>query len=165
MNYNPLVQAMQFATIEHIIKKQQLYGVLPYTHHLEQVEHVLRRFGYGSDDVLMVSAWLHDIIEDCNVKKKLIEEVFGEDVADIVWRVTNESGENRKVRAALTYPKIRESDKATILKLADRIANVENGGSLVKMYKKEYDDFKRNLYRPNVADVMWSHLDSLLITA
>jgi (p)ppGpp synthase/HD superfamily hydrolase len=156
------MQARQMATHEHVIKRLQVYGVLPYTHHLERVENVLRRFGYGNDEVLMVSAWLHDIMEDCDVKKKIIEEIFGEDVADAVWRVTNESGENRKVRSLLTYPKIRESATATILKLADRIANVENGGSMVAAYKREYEDFRRGIYVQGVAEEMWKHLDDLM---
>jgi guanosine-3',5'-bis(diphosphate) 3'-pyrophosphohydrolase len=163
--YDPVMQAQHLATVEHVLKKQQLYGVLPYTHHLQNVYLILNRFGYGDDQVLMVSAWLHDIMEDCDVKRKLLEEMFGEEVADVVWRVTNEPGESRKVRAALTYPKIRESDRATVLKLADRIANVENGGTLVKMYSKEHEDFRRNIYRPGVADDMWTYLDALISTS
>lgn len=150
------------ATHEHVIKRHQIYGVLPYTHHLDKVELVLRRFGYGDNEVLMVSAWLHDIMEDCEVKKKTIEEIFGTDVADAVWRVTNESGENRKIRSLLTYPKIRGSETSIILKLADRIANVENGGSMLGAYRKEYDDFKRGIYTPGIAEEMWKHLDELL---
>lgn len=162
VKYDPITQAMQMATTEHVIKRGQLYGVLPYTHHLERVHDTLVDFGYRKDQVLRVSAWLHDIMEDCGVKKKLIEEVFGSLVADTVWRVTNEPGENRKIRALLTYPKIRESATATILKLADRIANVENGGSMLDAYKREYDDFRRGIYVAGVAEPMWQHLDNLL---
>ncbi len=153
---------MQMATSEHVTKRGQTYGVLPYTHHLERVHDILIRFGYKNDQVLRVSAWLHDIMEDCGIKKKLIEEVFGTLVADTVWRVTNEAGENRKIRSLLTYPKIRESATATILKLADRIANVENGGSMLGAYKKEYEDFRRGIYVVGVAEPMWDHLDNLM---
>ena len=66
------------------------------------------------------------------------------------------------MRAALTYPKIRASADAVRLKLADRIANVENGGKLVDMYRREYEDFRRALYTPGQADPMWAHLDELL---
>lgn len=163
MRTDPITQAKHFATLEHVTKRGQLYGVLPYTHHLERVDNVLIRFGHEEDMELRVGAWLHDVMEDCGIKRKLIEEVFGENVADLVWRVTNEPGENRKVRGMLTYPKIRESERATVLKLADRIANVENGGTLVKMYLKEYEDFRRAIYTPNVAEAMWSHLNQLLL--
>jgi|SRR5579885_2217398 len=161
MTSKDVLMAQQFATNEHVVKRGQLYGVLPYTHHLERVAKVLERFGYN-DPVLAVAAWLHDVMEDCSIKRKTIEEIFGPDVADVVWRVTNEKAENRKVRGLLTYPKIRESAKATVLKLADRISNVENGGSLVDMYRNEYEDFRRMLHSDGVCDDLWSHLDQLL---
>lgn len=164
VKHDPITQAMQMATNEHVIKRGQMYGVLPYTHHLEKVHDVLIDFGYKNDQVLRVSAWLHDIMEDCDFKKKSIEEIFGTLVADTVWRVTNEEGATRKIRSLLTYPKIRESATATIIKLADRIANVENGGSLVEMYRKEHDDFKRGIYVAGVAEPMWTYLDKLLIS-
>jgi hypothetical protein len=84
-------------------------------------------------------------------------------VARLVHAVTNEPGQNRRARHAATYPKIREAgDNAITLKLADRIANVEAGGNLVGMYKKEHEDFKRALYTPGQAEEMWAHLNQLL---
>jgi hypothetical protein len=62
----------------------------------------------------------------------------------------------------LTYPKIRAVKGATRLKLADRIANVEQGGKLVDMYRKEYEDFKRNLFVTGENEDMWKHLDGLM---
>ncbi len=160
---NNLDHARYLATVEHVLLHRQMYGPLPYTHHLAAVEAVLRRFGI-EDEALLVASWLHDITEDCKVKRKVIAERFGERVAELVWAVTNEPGENRKARHAATYPKIRETVGAIILKLADRIANVEAGGNLVRMYQKEYEDFRRMLYTPGQADAMWEHLDSLLLT-
>lgn len=140
----------------------QVYSVgLPYTHHLEKVHEVLVRFGVTDED-LLDAAWLHDIIEDTDTKPKEIMELFGKDVCALVVAVTNEKGENRKVRAALTYPKIRSTKGAVCLKLADRIANVEHGGKLVEMYKQEYEDFRRSLYTKGLYEEMWQHLDKLL---
>lgn len=159
MNLDPLRWYKFYATVKH---GDQKYGFLPYTTHLSAVENVLRRFDVA-DLVLLGAAWLHDVCEDTGTKVKEIEELFGEETASIVGAVTNEKGENRKIRAALTYPKIRANKKAVILKLADRIANVENGGSLVTMYKKEYEDFKRALYTKDENEEMWSCLDRLLL--
>lgn len=111
---------------------------------------------------LVAAAWLHDVIEDTLVKRKELEELFGKFVARVVWNVTDESGENRRIRHALTYPKIREFAPALFLKLCDRIANVEQGGSLVQMYRKEFEDFKRALYTPHLFEGMWLHLQNLL---
>lgn len=156
---DPLRHVKFFASVKHA---GQCYSTgLPYTHHLAEVEAVLRRFHV--DEVAMLeAAWCHDVVEDTPTKLKEIVEMFGQRVADLVGAVTNEPGDNRKVRAALTYPKIRSVPGATCLKLADRIANVETGGKLVDMYRKEYEDFRRALYVPDENVEMWAHLDALL---
>lgn len=163
-----ITSARQYATLHHVIRKGQLYGVLPYTHHLAAVEGVLREFGEAREE-LLVAAWLHDIVEDTDVKLRDVEENFGQEVARLVGAVTSEDGPNRKTRNALTYPKIREAGRDAVrLKLADRIANVRNGGSSVGMYAKEHRDFRHALYDPDdVADrcinrQMWREIDRLL---
>jgi guanosine-3',5'-bis(diphosphate) 3'-pyrophosphohydrolase len=149
---NLIEQAKLFATQKHVLDNHQLYGnLLPYTHHLAAVEAVLRRFEFY-DEALCAAAWLHDVVEDTRdrnneVKIRDIEEVFGDDIAVLVGAVTSEPGENRKVRNALTYPKIREAGpRAVALKLADRIANVEAGGRMVIKYRKEHPDFQHGIY-------------------
>jgi (p)ppGpp synthase/HD superfamily hydrolase len=165
LRFDPLRWAKFFAVIKH--GNQQYSGCLPYSHHLAAVESVLRRFGETSERML-TAAWLHDVVEDTGTKLKEISEFFGDDVAELVGAVTNEPGPNRKVRNALTYPKIRDaSPSALILKLADRIANVEQGGKLVDMYRKEYVDFRRALIPDRMVagssmDLMWKHLDGLM---
>src|SRR5690242_15177660 len=120
MNLDPLRWAKLFAVMKH--GNQTYSGCLPYSHHLAAVESVLRRFGVTSQ-YMLEAAWLHDTMEDTGTKKKEIAEFFGDNVAELVEAVTNEPGTNRKVRNALTYPKIRAYPEATLLKLADRIAN------------------------------------------
>lgn len=67
--------------------------------------------------------------------------------------------------------KIERKDlKATILKLADRIANVKesklNNSDLLKMYKKEFTSFKEGIYNPlfndQILTKMWQELEQLL---
>lgn len=166
--------ARYFATTEHVNIRHQTYNGLPYTHHLMDVEYVLRRFLPSItqepwNSPIVLAAWLHDVVEDCGIKIKVIAEMFGQAVGDLVWAVTDEPGPNRKTRKLLTYEKIRDTENAVVVKLADRIANVETGGELVGMYAKEHPDFKRNLHDakidPNLKPVvaaMWDHLDNLL---
>lgn len=162
--------AQYFATQEHVVKRGQLYGgVLPYTHHLEAVANIVSAFDLGDED-LIVAAWLHDVVEDCEVKEKNLRELFGHRVADIVMAVSNEAGENRKIRNLLTYPKIRGTEDAIIIKLADRIANTQKRGSLHQMYAKEYSVFKDNLRESvtsspeyqEVANRLWFTLDGIM---
>ncbi len=163
---DPLSSAKTYALLHHVIRKGQLYGVLPYTHHLQDVERVLRRFNEDGIEML-TAAWLHDIVEDTDVKLRDIEENFGEDVAMLVGAVTSEEGSSRKVRNALTYPKIRAAGSMAVrLKLADRIANVSSAGGSMKMYAREYPDFRHGLLDPGNQDDpnirMWQHLDSCM---
>jgi (p)ppGpp synthase/HD superfamily hydrolase len=142
----------------------QKYGEHPYTKHLADVAEVLGRFGVSDEDMLC-AAWLHDSVEDTETTVNQIHIMFGSRVADLVHRVTNEEGKNRRERHEKTYPKIMASDDAITLKLADRIANVESSlddQDKLKMYKKEYPNFRLKLYKPGKHDAMWRHLDFLI---
>jgi (p)ppGpp synthase/HD superfamily hydrolase len=165
-----LARAEGFAADAH---GDQKYGKdLPYTYHLRQVVGVLQRFGVADEDIL-VAAWLHDTVEDTDVEPWHIDLEFGQNVSDLVWAVTNEPGKNRAERHKNTYPKIARIPGATLLKLADRIANVEqclgelrrSGESkLLAMYQKEQEHFEAAL-RTGEGDTeerMWKWLRNLL---
>ena len=146
----------------HELHARQRYGHLPYSVHLDAVAGVLREFGHGDDAVLMSAAYLHDAIEDQGVTREQIAERFRERVADIVDAVSDPPGADRTARKAAAYPRIRELDDAVIVKLADRIANVQAGGPLREMYRREQAAFRENVRTPGVADDMWAYLDALL---
>lgn len=82
--------------------------------------------------------------------------------------MTDEPGENRKARKAATYRKIKTAGPAAVaLKLADRIANVENSVrtgnvQMQKMYAKEYEEFSHALRTLGELEKMWGHLQALL---
>lgn len=153
-------KAKELARIAHW---EQKYGDQPYSVHLEAVANVLVRFGYGDREDLLVSAYLHDSLEDTELPESAVLE-FGENVLKLVKAVTNEAGADRKERLAKTYPKIRANPEAMLLKLADRIANVEASASNPKKlakYKAEFVGFKEALYDENNLP-MWEHLGNLL---
>ncbi|MCC6551804.1 MAG: bifunctional (p)ppGpp synthetase/guanosine-3',5'-bis(diphosphate) 3'-pyrophosphohydrolase [Polyangiaceae bacterium] len=154
----------------------QRYGDEPYEVHLRAVVGVLVRFGASLDDgataPLLVGAWLHDSIEDTSLTRDEIERRLGPEIAELVWRVTDEPAATRKERKLATYPKIRGSEAAILLKLADRIANVEasraGNSGLLRMYAGEHGDLKEWLEpasRCPMAARMWRHLDELLADA
>ncbi len=158
-------RAKRFAIQAH---GDQKYGDLPYSVHLESVETVLIEFGHISS-VMRAAAWLHDVLEDTETTEaQLVDANIPHEVISLVQSVTSEPGKNRKERNAATYPKIARNLYAVALKLADRIANVRNatasGSDLLKMYKKEYPEFRAALI--GVRDItltpMWWTLDRLL---
>ena len=163
MNTPAVKTAQVYAEQYH---EHQMYGENePYIKHLAHVAEVLLRFKFDSED-LLCAAWLHDSLEDTVMPELLIEATFGRNVLDLVKRVTNEPGKNRKERHIKTYPKIQGSVDATTLKLADRIANVEcsveGSSKKLEMYRKEHKAFKSLLYKPGLHDGMWRHLDFLI---
>jgi hypothetical protein len=126
----------------------QKYGIYDYTSHLEVVNRNLHeKYTPQSSDIL-AAAYLHDSIEDTVVTREDIEKFINPRVAELVWRVTDEPGDNRKERKAKTYPKIAADPEAVALKLADRLANVSystENYSKLKMYIGEHHDFMRGL--------------------
>lgn len=158
-------KAQQFAKAAH---RDQTYGGLPYTVHLEAVRQLLVSFGI-QDPALLDAAWLHDVVEDTDTTIEAVKQTFGDRVAFLIHAVTNEPGSNRKARALATYPKIAADDDAIRLKVADRIANMEScirdSSPLLKMYQKEMPAFEAALYRPDQApdlQQMWEKLRSFM---
>lgn len=159
------IRAMNFACEVHASQK---YGPYPYVRHLAHVEQVLRRFGFEYEWDLMEAVWLHDSLEDTSVTWKQLDETFGEVVAMLVFAVTDGEGKNRRERKEASYAKMRDLPRAIILKLADRIANVESSlagnRELLGMYAKEHESFRSHLHAisPNETNVMWGYLNGLL---
>jgi (p)ppGpp synthase/HD superfamily hydrolase len=158
---------------------------LPYEFHLKMVANVAEDFKHLLDDELdyytnekyvgkrgdetvtlreacLIAVWGHDLIEDCRVSYNDINNQLGQEVADIVYAVTNEKGKNRKERAnEKYYTGIRETKGAVFVKLCDRIANVQYSkltkSRMFEMYNNENDEFERMLGRYT----QYKHLEPL----
>ena len=150
---------------------EQKYGPFPYSHHLRAAERVAIRFGFKSR-LIRKGIWLHDVIEDCKLSASYLV-LAGHDPRAVAMAdaVSDGEGATRKERKASTYEKIRNTPGAKIVKLCDRIANVEFSSSDLgdpskfEMYRSEYAEFQRQL-RDDEAEPelkpLWLHLDSLL---
>lgn len=161
MNYTDKTykEARMVAVKAH--SNQSYDEIFPYEKHLDDVVDVLKRFGYSGKYI--VAGYLHDSIEDDGISWNDIRKHFGVEVAEMVYCVTDELGRNRKEKKEKTLPKTASNPDAIILKLADRIANIEHGGK-IQMYAKEHGEFKGALYlnTPLSARTMWEHLEKLL---
>lgn len=145
--------------------RDQRYGDRPYASHLIDVVENLRRFGVDTPE-LVAAAWLHDTVEDTAVTVQEVAERFGPRVAALVSAVTTSPGPTRKERLVHTYPRIAATEGAVLVKLADRIANVEACWSTrdrrLFMYREEYPAFRAALRVEGEVPQMWAHLDRLL---
>ena len=141
---------------------QDYDGIFPYKKHLDDVVAVLERYGFSGKYI--IAGYLHDIIEDTELSYHKVKTFFGYEVAEMVYCVTDELGRNRAEKKIKTLPKTASNPDAIIIKLADRIANIEHGGK-IEMYAKEYDEFQSFLrsVSPKSATDMWRRLDSLLM--
>ncbi len=151
-----LDRAIDLATKKHI---NQPYRGKSYVE--GHIIPVLTKVGeFTSLPYVQVAAVLHDIVEDTDVHLSYIKKEFGEGVADLVWRVTDEPGLTRLERKLKTYQKIRASMYATLIKLCDRYVNTD-GSTKLDMYRKEFPAFKQALWRPGQWDSLWKDLERI----
>ncbi len=163
-----LDRAWKFAINAH---GDQKYGKeFPYRLHLLFVVKTLKEFGFTDNGQILAIGVLHDTLEDTQATYEELVTFFGTVIADAVAAVTEPKGGNRKWRHEQTYPRTAQNTYSIIVKLADRIANVEVGGEKVGMYRKEHAYFKQTLYGKDSyqcykdqIERMWNHLDELLV--
>jgi (p)ppGpp synthase/HD superfamily hydrolase len=148
-------KAREYATLKHF-ETNHKYDGQPYDVHLKMVYDFACKYVHLLPDNKTISdvlaaCWVHDVIEDCRQTYNDVKNVLGETVADIAYALTNEKGKNRKERANDKYYQgIRNTPFASYVKICDRLANVtyskQNKGNMLNGYRKENDDFKKQLW-------------------
>lgn len=155
----------------------QTYGdIYPFIYHIHRVLEIAEELLLSIDDNIIsredkddiiVSCILHDTIEDTTITYNDIKKEFSEKIAETVYAVTNEIGRNRKERIEKTYPKIKNNWMAIIVKICDRIANIEHNfisqnTNMALMYIKEEKNFVSNFKQiktfPMLEDV-WKYYE------
>lgn len=163
--------AMDIAVKAHA-DVNHFYDGKPYCIHLQAVYSFGLKWAYllkGSELVkaqVLSALWVHDLPEDARWSYNDVLLEFGEAVADLAFAVTNNTGKTRKEKAdSAYYKKIRNTENADFVKLCDRLGNVwyglQFGGSMYRKYQSEQQEFKKQLYNPNLQP-MWDELDEML---
>jgi len=147
----------------------QMYGDFPYISHLMDVLIICTNYHF----VIQQLALLHDVLEDTKVTQKIIGDEFGTFMGKLVYLVSDEPGANRKLKKEATNKKLAAIDEenedgvfALIVKPADRLANMlkcsqnKNHG-LMKMYVREFPEFKKAVYREDLCEEIWGRLFTL----
>jgi (p)ppGpp synthase/HD superfamily hydrolase len=117
-------------------------------------------------EIVLAACWMHDVIEDCRQTYSDVKEVLNEEVAEIVYAVSNEKGKNRKERANEKYYEgIKANSLAVFVKLCDKIANIQystiNQSKMLEVYEKEHPYFYQKLYVSEYQQ-MFEYLEKLL---
>jgi (p)ppGpp synthase/HD superfamily hydrolase len=169
LNSPTLLQKAKLLAIDYHGNTNHLYDGQPYYIHLDMVDNVgkdfIRLIPEVDRQTVRSACWLHDTIEDTRKTWNDIKSEMNEQIADIVYALTNEKGKTRKERANDKYYEgIRNTPYATFVKICDRIANIEyskkSGSSMFKKYMKEHDEFKKQLFTEEYS-VMWAYLEGL----
>jgi guanosine-3',5'-bis(diphosphate) 3'-pyrophosphohydrolase len=155
------IKAKKLALFAH---GDQKYGKKPYSHHLEHVVSVAKRFGWREEGAVGTCCWLHDILEDTDATYEILRAYFGEYIADTVLSVTDLEGETKED----VFSKRTKNNKWGILvKMCDRIANMEaclaeDKNELLVRYVREYALFRQYLPMNMVDEKMSAYLEDLV---
>jgi len=135
-----LMNALEFAAYRHRFDKTK--NEEPYINHVIKVCTLLIVIGEVKDRDTIVAAALHDLLEKTSTKAGEISLLFGEPVLRIVLELTdaNYSNEEEKwLRQVHEAPAL--SHEARVIKLADKIANVES----IMTFMPEGWDYERKV--------------------
>lgn len=158
--YTPTKREMEVNIKEFAIKAHadvnHLYDGKPYSEHLEAVVFYANKYMDSTfiprphQETVVNACWLHDVIEDCRLTYNDVKRVAGEEVAEIVYALTNEKGRTRAERAGPGYYfGIRVITYAAFVKLCDRLANVayskKTTSRMLGVYRRENEEFLEKL--------------------
>jgi (p)ppGpp synthase/HD superfamily hydrolase len=144
-----MINALEFARQCHATQLRK-YTNLPYITHVEAVLEILKVWGFGDNEIIMSAAALHDTVEDTQCSISKIRELFGDEVAELVWWLTdlNEPNalSNRDTRALMTCWRLaRAPAEAQLIKLADVMDNTSSIARLDPQFAGVYLREKQRL--------------------
>ena len=114
----------------------------PYAEHLLEALEVLVRGAGVTDPEILQAAVLHDVVEDTPCTVDDVRRAFGDRVAELVgWVTKPESGEgaDRKAVKEAYLSRLQDApDDAVLVKLADRVSNVQTLRNLRLPKQRQY---------------------------
>lgn len=121
-----ILKAMRFSAEKHKDQRRKDARAAPYINHPIEVAEILWRLGEVRDTTLLLASILHDTIEDTDTTTDEIRAEFGEEVLALVLEVTDDKSLPKQKRKALQVENApHKTSKAKLLKLADKISNVQ----------------------------------------
>ena len=159
--------ALDFSIKMHEGQKRK--SGLPYVSHCIDVANIL--LDWNMDYTTIVSALLHDVVEDTDVSLKDIEREFGSDVAFLVDGVTKidhiafRSQEHKQAENFIKlFISLAKDLRVVIIKFADRLHNMETIEYLSSKKRKEIALETKEIFVPlahrlGMANLKWKFED------
>ncbi len=121
------LQALSFAADKHRHQRRKDIAQTPYINHPIAVAHLLLNEANVKDEAVLIAALLHDTVEDTETTFAEIERTFGDTVCSLVNEVTDDKTLPKAARkqAQIDHAKTL-SDRARLIKLADKTANLRD---------------------------------------
>ncbi|TMW51631.1 hypothetical protein DOY81_003281 [Sarcophaga bullata] len=121
------MECLQFAAYKHRNQRRKNTNQTPYINHPINVATILSTEGHIDDESVLMSALLHDTVEDTETTFEEIEKRFGTEVCNIVREVTDDKTLEKYVRKQLQIDNASNSTyKAKLVKLADKLDNLRD---------------------------------------
>jgi GTP pyrophosphokinase len=137
--------AWEFAQRAHKDQVRKFTGLPYFDNHVQKVNGTLKL--YTTDEATLIAALLHDVVEDCYENKweayTDIKDLFGKEVADIVWELTSDENEMKHKWGGsktnyLINKMLKMSDKAFTIKLSDRFNNIADAFTASERFRTNY---------------------------
>jgi GTP pyrophosphokinase len=151
MDTRLLQEAYKFASVQHA--QQVRRSGEEFILHPLGVAHILADM--QMDEVTLVAALLHDVVEDTDITLEDIKDRFGPEVAEIIDGVTKLdriSFRNREEEQAENFRKMfvamAKDIRVIIIKLADRLDNMRTIGHLSEERQREKARETLEIYAP-----------------
>lgn len=119
-----IMKAADYAARKHTYQRRKGDASEPYLNHLIEVADLVAEATEGRADAV-VSALLHDAVEDQDVTIDEIADMFGPSVASVIAELTDDKAlpkQERKGKQIENAP--HTSDMASVIKLADKTSNL-----------------------------------------
>lgn len=121
-----IVKAAYFAAEKHREQRRKDAAQTPYINHPLAVAETLRRLGMD-DPLVLVSAVLHDVLEDTETSPGELAQAFGYEVLTIVQELTDDKSLPKETRKEKQIQQASQlSEDACLVRLADKICNLND---------------------------------------
>jgi guanosine-3',5'-bis(diphosphate) 3'-pyrophosphohydrolase len=122
-----LLKALAFAAHKHKDQRRKDVDASPYINHPISLADILCNEAHVTDIETICGALLHDTVEDTETTAEELEREFGGEICAIVMDVTDDVSLSRAERKQAQIDHAAEiSDKAKLVKLADKISNLRD---------------------------------------
>ena len=122
-----LLKALAFAAHKHKDQRRRDVDSSPYINHPIALADILCNEAHVTDIETICGALLHDTVEDTETTAEELEDVFGKAIRDIVMDVTDDETLPKAARKQAQIDHAAHiSDKAKLVKLADKISNLRD---------------------------------------